>query len=103
MTPEEAKKLARNSALRMLATLNWFLDGDLDQIEQVIRIQGVVHSTPDFTGQGEVIDGCNEVLIEALGDRGKCVRICFGAAAMVGAVNIDYQVRLKSGAKTLPM
>ncbi len=73
----------------------------MDQIEQVVQLQGIVHSTPDFTGQGGAIDGCNELLVEVLGEkRGSCVRTCFGVNALCAAVTVDMRVRLKPGATT---
>lgn len=58
VSAEEANLLARNAGLRLLCTLDHHLDGDLDRIEQVIKIQGIVNGTPDFAGHGLVIDGC---------------------------------------------
>ena len=65
-------------------------------------MQGIVHSTEDFTGQGGVIDGCNELLVDVLGpQRGHCVRTCYGVNALCAAVTVDITVRLKPGAETL--
>ena len=94
--PSEAHKHARNSGLRLLATLHQFLDGDLDRIEQVLHLKGMVKATPDFSGHASVIDGCSEVLAQALGpDRGIGTRECFGVGSLGATVACTLEVRLK--------
>ncbi len=96
VSAEDARKLARNAGLRLLSTLHWYLEGDLDRIEQVIRLVGVVNGTESFSGHGKVIDGCCEVLVEALGEeRGKGVRTCLGSGSLAAAVTCDLEVRLR--------
>ena len=97
ITPQDAKLLARNAGLRLLSTLQNQLDGDLDRIEQVIKLHAIVNGEPDFTGHGEVINGCSDVLCEVLGDEvGKGVRTCTGAGSLAAAVTCDLVVRIKN-------
>jgi enamine deaminase RidA (YjgF/YER057c/UK114 family) len=95
VTPEEAEKLAENSALRLLSTLSHFLDGNLDRVEQVVMVNGYVNGTPEFRGHGKVINGCSNMLVQVLGDRGKHARSCVGAGSLPAAVTCDMIVRVK--------
>lgn len=95
VTPEEAEQLARNAALRLLSTLSHYLDGDLDRVDQVIKIVGIVNGTPDFRGHGKVINGCSDLLVEVLGDRGRHARTCTGAGSLPAAVTCEMVVRVK--------
>lgn len=38
VSPEQATELSAQAALRMLSTLSDYLDGDLDRVEQVIKV-----------------------------------------------------------------
>ena len=96
VTPEEANLLARNAGLRLLSTLHHFLDGDLDRVEQVVRLTGVVNGTPDFAGHGRVVDGCCDVLVEVLGEEiGMGVRTCTGSGSLAAAVTVDLVARVR--------
>mmetsp|Transcript_9799 Transcript_9799/g.23227 ORF Transcript_9799/g.23227 Transcript_9799/m.23227 type:complete len:195 (+) Transcript_9799:87-671(+) len=95
VTPEEAEKLARQAGLRLLSTLSHYLDGDLDRVDQVIKVVGIVNGTPDFQGHGKVINGCSDVLVEVLEERGKHARTCTGSGSLPAAVTVEMVVRVK--------
>ena len=95
--PYVAKTYARNSGLRLLATIHNYLDGDLSRVEQVLKLTGFVNGTDDFEDHGAVINGCSEVLIEAFGEeKGVGVRVCSGAGSLAGAVSCDVELRISS-------
>ena len=95
VSPEEAAKLARNAGLRLLSTLSHYLDGNLDRVDQVIKVVGIVNGTPDFRGHGSVVNGCSDLLVEVLGDRGKHARTCTGSGSLPAAVTVEMIVRIK--------
>ena len=69
VSPEEAQKLAGQAALRLLSTISHYCDGDLDKVDQVIKVVGIVNGTSDFIGHGKVINGASDMFVEVLGDR----------------------------------
>jgi len=95
VTPEEAEMLARNAALRLLSTMSHYLDGDLDRVDQVIKLVGIVNGTSDFRGHGKVINGASDVLVEVLGDRGRHARTCTGSGSLPAAVTVECVVRIR--------
>ena len=95
-SPEAAKQMARNAGLRLLSTLSHHLDGNLDRVEQVVKLVGIVNGLEDFTGHGAVINGCSDVLCEVLGDEvGKGARTCTGSGSLGAAVTCDLVVRVR--------
>ncbi len=73
---------ARLTGLSILATLRKEL-GSLDRIRRVVRIFGLVNSTPEFTAQPAVIDGCSELFVQVFGaQEGAGARSAVGAAAL---------------------
>ena len=95
VTPEQAEELAAQAALRLLSTVSHYVDGDLDKVDQVIKVVGIVNGTPDFKGHGKVVNGASDMLVEVLGDRGKHARTCTGAGSLPAAVTVEMIVRVK--------
>ena len=70
---------ARSIAIDLLSTLNAHL-GSLDRVRRVVKVMGLVNSTPEFTEQHLVMNGCSELIVEVFGELGKHARSAFGVA-----------------------
>jgi enamine deaminase RidA (YjgF/YER057c/UK114 family) len=57
---EQARKAARMTALSILATLNAEL-GDLDRVEKIIKVFGMINRAPGFNQTPAVIAGCSDL------------------------------------------
>ncbi len=79
ITTEEGKVAARAIAIDLLGTLHAAV-GDLGKVKRIVMVMSLVNSTPDFTEQHLVTNGCSEFLAEILGDAGKHARSAFGVA-----------------------
>jgi enamine deaminase RidA (YjgF/YER057c/UK114 family) len=79
METAQAKQVAREVTVDLLGTLKAAV-GDLGRIQRIVKVMGLVNSTPDFTEQHLVINGCSELLGEVFGDRGVHARSAFGVA-----------------------
>lgn len=88
---------ARRCAIYLLAQVKAACDGDLDRLERVVKLNGFVNSTPDFTEQPQVINGASDFMVEALGDAGRHARSAISAASLpLGvAVEIDGIFRIR--------
>jgi enamine deaminase RidA (YjgF/YER057c/UK114 family) len=97
VTAEQAKALAQICALNALAAVKSVI-GDLDQIEQVVKVVGFVASAPDFTGQPGVINGASELLGQVLGAAGVHARSAVGVAVLPldAPVEVEIQVRVRT-------
>ncbi|MFI6154040.1 RidA family protein [Kitasatospora sp. NPDC051170] len=97
VSPEEAKELAQTCALNALAAVKSVI-GDLDLIEQVVKVVGFVASAADFTGQPAVINGASELLGRVLGEAGVHARSAVGVAVLPldAPVEVEIQVRVKA-------
>ena len=95
VTAATARGHARNAGLRLLATLHDALDGDLGRAE-VLHLRGIVRAAPNFEDHAGVVDGCSEVLVEALGpDRGVGTRECFGAGSLGGGATVACTLEVR--------
>ncbi|KAL7533210.1 hypothetical protein ACHAXR_005103 [Thalassiosira sp. AJA248-18] len=84
MTVEEGYDAARLCGLNIIATLKEQL-GDLDRVEQVVKVFGIVSSHTDFKHQHLVMDGCSDVIMEVFDKP------------------IGYHARSAIGTNTLPL
>ncbi|GAA5003981.1 RidA family protein [Kitasatospora paranensis] len=96
VTPEQANTLAQICALNALAAVKSVI-GDLDRIEQVVKVVGFVASAPDFTGQPGVVNGASELLGKVLGAAGVHARSAVGVAVLPldAPVEVEIQVRVR--------
>ena len=69
VTLEEAYAAAKQCGLNALSILKAEA-GSLDNIKQLVRVEGFVCSTAGFTDQPKVINGASELFSEVLGDAG---------------------------------
>ena len=73
------RQAARAIAIDLLGTLHAAV-GDLDRVTRIVKVMSLVNSTPEFTEQHLVTNGCSELLGEVFGDRGAHARSAFGVA-----------------------
>lgn len=76
-TPEEGYEAAKVCALNCLGVIKGLI-GDLDRIQQVVKVVGFVNSAPGFNMQPKVINGASELLGTVLGDKGLHARSAVG-------------------------
>ena len=75
---DEAYRSARATALNILASARQLL-GTLDRIRQVVKVTGMVNSSPGFERQFAVIDGASDLYCELFGrDAGQHARSAVG-------------------------
>ena len=71
--------------------------GSLDQIARVVKLTGFVASTPEFTDQPEVINGCSDLMVEVFGERGRHARAAVSAAALPRGVAVEIEAIFELG------
>lgn len=75
---EQAKACARQVGLTMLSTIRTHF-GDLNRIKRLVKVLGMVNSTPDFGKQPLVINGFSELMADIFGkDNGVGARSAVG-------------------------
>jgi len=80
MNTEDGKAAARAVAIDLLGTLQAAV-GDLDRVTRIVKVMSLVNSTPTFTEQHLVTNGCSELLGEVFGPQvGAHARSAFGVA-----------------------
>lgn len=84
------QQAARAVALDLLGTLH-AASGDLDRV-RIVKVMGLVNSSPDYTEHHLVINGCSELLVELFGERGRHARSAFGAAQLPTGTCVEIEM-----------
>ena len=82
---------ARAVAIDLLGTLQ-AATGDLSRVVRIVKVMSLVNSTPDFTEQHLVTNGCSELLAAVLGDAGKHARSAFGVAQIPMGACVEIEL-----------
>ena len=89
-TLEEGQEAARTSALMVLGCAKDAL-GDLDRIEEIVRVKGYVNVDPEFTAVSAVVNGASDLFNDLFGESGRHARTAIGAASMPFGVAIEVE------------
>ncbi|HUZ72008.1 MAG TPA: RidA family protein [Stellaceae bacterium] len=91
VSEEEAYATARATALTMLATIARHT-GDLDRVQRVLRLFGMVNVAPGFLRPSAVIDGASELFFALWGpEQGRHVRTAIGVAELTNGMVVEIQ------------
>ncbi|UCF91583.1 MAG: hypothetical protein JSW39_25475 [Desulfobacterales bacterium] len=91
LTLEAGYQAARQVALVLLASLKAEI-GDLDKVQRVVKLLGMVNCTPDFTDQPKVINGASDLLVALYGAKGQHARSAVGMNAL--PLNIAVEIEM---------
>ncbi len=88
LNTEQGKEAARIVGLGVLSTVRASL-GSLDKVVRLVKVLGMVNSTPDFEEHPQVINGFSDLMVEIFGEAGKAAR---SAVGMTLPMNIAVEV-----------
>ncbi|MEL6562330.1 MAG: RidA family protein [Bacteroidota bacterium] len=91
MTIQEGKEAAKLCVLNLLSSAQIKLK-DLNRINKVIKVFGMVKCTPDFHSQPEVINGASELLLNIFGDNGKHARTAVGMYDLPRGISVEIEM-----------
>jgi len=91
LTLEAGRNAARVTALSLLATMRADL-GSLDQVEQIVKVFGMVNVGGSFDQMPAVIDGCSDLLVDVFGEQGRHTRSAVGLAALPFGIAVEIEL-----------
>lgn len=97
LSVEEGADAARLTGIALLSSLKQEI-GDLNRINRIVKVMGMVNASEDFTQHSTVINGFSDLMVEVFGENGKHARSAVGVASLpIGfAVEIEMIVELKT-------
>ncbi len=89
-TVEQAYQHARTVGMDLLAVMRAEL-GSLDKVKRVVKVLGMVNAVPEFTDHPKVINGCSDLFVEVLGERGKHARSAVGMGSLPMGIPVEIE------------
>lgn len=91
LTIEQGYEAARACALNLLAALREEI-GELSRVSRIVKVLGMVNSTPDFGDQPKVINGASDLLVSVFGDKGRHARSAVGMGALPMGIPVEIEM-----------
>jgi len=97
ISPQDAYEDARRAGLVLIAAMEQYL-GDLERIERIVKLLGMVNAAPDFTEHPKVINGCSDLMVQVFGEAGRHARSAVGFSSLPGNITVEIEaiVAIKS-------
>jgi enamine deaminase RidA (YjgF/YER057c/UK114 family) len=87
---DEGYQAARICALNLITQLKSACDGDLDRVQNVVKLGGFVSSTADFFDQPKVVNGASDLMVEVFGQEiGSHARFAVGAPSLPLGIAVE--------------
>jgi enamine deaminase RidA (YjgF/YER057c/UK114 family) len=93
VTVEQAQEHARLVGLGLLAAAK-LAAGDLSKIE-VLKVLGMVNAVPEFTDQPKVVNGCSDLFVAVLGERGRHARSAVGMGSLPMQITVEIEAVMR--------
>ena len=96
LTIEEGYEAARQTGINLLSVLKSHI-GDLNKVEKIVKVLGMVNAESDFEDHPKVINGFSDLMVEVFGERGKHARSAVGMSSLPWnlACEIEMIVQIK--------
>ena len=93
VTTEQAYEHAKLVGLGLLAAAK-AAAGDLSKVE-VVKVLGMVNAVPEFGDQPKVINGCSDLFVAVLGDRGRHARSAVGMGSLPNQIPVEIEAVMR--------
>jgi enamine deaminase RidA (YjgF/YER057c/UK114 family) len=67
------------------------LQGDLDRVENIAKVLGLVNATADYTEHFRVVNGCSDLFIEVFGEKGTHARTAAGVNSLPNGIPVEIE------------
>lgn len=91
---EDAYEAAKVCALNCLGVVKSII-GDLDKVEQIVKVVGFVNSADGFNMQPKVINGASELFGEIFGEKGAHARSAVGVNELPLDATCEVEIIVK--------
>ena len=96
LTLEQGQEAARLTAISLLSSLKAEL-GDLNKVKRIVKVLGMVQSTPEFKDQPKVMNAFSDLMVQVFGEKGKHARSAVGMSALPAnwAIEIEMVIEVE--------
>lgn len=88
---EEGQEAARYVGITLLSALKAEI-GDLNKVNRIVKVLGMVNGTTDFTEQPKVMNGFSDFMVEVFGEKGKHARSAVGMGSLPSNIAVEIEM-----------
>ena len=88
---DDAYAAARLCGINLISQVHAACNGDLDRLVRVIKLNGFVNATQNFTDHPKVINGASDLMVEVFGDQGRHARAAVGSSSLPLGVAVEVE------------
>jgi len=88
---DEAYAAARLCGINLISQVRAACGGDLDRLVRVVKLNGFVNATQDFTDHPEVVNGTSDLMVEVFGEQGRHARAAVGSSSLPRGVAVEVE------------
>ena len=82
---------ARQCFINLLTHLKNACGGDLDRVQQVIRLGGFIAAPAEFSQHAQVMNGASDLAVAVFGDAGRHARTTVGVPSLPADVPVEVE------------
>ena len=86
---DQAYDAAKRVGIALLSVIN--NDIGFEKVNKIVKILGLVNCTEDFLQQPQVINGCSDLFVEYLGEKGKHARSALGVYVLPNNIPVEIE------------
>tara|TARA_B100000767_G_C19736819_1_gene524309 strand:- start:715 stop:1278 length:564 start_codon:yes stop_codon:yes gene_type:complete len=91
ITIEQGYEGARQTAINQLSVLKVML-GDLNKVKRIVKVLGLVNSSPNFIDQPKVVNGFSDLMVNVFGEKGKHARAAIGVNSLPKGQAVEIEL-----------
>ena len=88
---DEGYEAARLVGIQLLSALKNHI-GDLNKVEKIVKVLGMVNAESNFANHPKVINGCSDLLVEIFGEKGKHARSAVGMGSLPFQIPVEIEM-----------
>ena len=83
---------ARLAAINLIAHLRTACDGNLDRVKRIVRLFGLISSSPNFFHLPQVLDGASELMVSVFDEKGNHARYVGGVMTLPFGMSVTMEL-----------
>jgi len=91
ITIDQGYEGARQTAINQLSVLKEML-GDLNKVKRIVKVLGLVNSSPNFIDQPKVVNGFSDLMVDVFGEKGKHARAAVGVNSLPRGQAVEIEL-----------
>ena len=88
LTIDQGYEAARATGINLISTIKSAI-GDLRNVKQIVRVNGMVNSASNFTDQPKVINGASDLIVSVFGEAGMHARAAVSTNSLPLGVAVE--------------